>query len=238
VRDAPRLALGEELALQGKREAAQHYGLRLEMRDSASGRLTDPDEGGRDGAADGATATEQRALSDSERQALVVRIAAAHAMEQVSLKLLAAMRSRVRDEELVHDVALHQRATRKHAEALRRRLEALGPPRGRPLDWAAKVAGFVQAQAGRLRSTPEPHDLRAALEFERREIAAYREIERVAADAGDELTSATARANRMDEEAMARTLENSRLWRDPGLSRGEDSPFEAPPELQEIAPRS
>jgi ferritin-like metal-binding protein YciE len=238
VRAAPRLALGEELALQGKREAAQHYGLRVEMQESASGRLTEPGSGGRGASEQTVGAATETALGETQRRAIAARLAAAHAMEQASLKLLAAMRWRVRDEELVHDLALHHRDTRRHAEVVRARLDALGSPRLRPLDWLAKLTAYMRAQIGRLRSVPEAADLRAARDFERREIAAYEELERVAAQAGDELTCAAARAIRADEQAMVTTIEHSRLWRDPGLSRGQDSPFEAPHDLQDIAPRS
>jgi ferritin-like metal-binding protein YciE len=233
VRSAPELERGMDLDLERKQLAAEHYGLELDTDHSSSGQLRAPST--QRGESERA---EERSPSASQRQAIVARLAAAHAMEQASLKLLAAMRRRVEDEELVHDLALHHRATRRHAERVRLRLDALGSPRARPLDRAAKTWAAAQAQLGRLRSTPEPYDLRSAYEFEQREIAAYEELERLAASVGDTATSEACRANRLDEIAFAAVLQNSRLWRDPGLRRGESSSFEAPTAEQQIAPRS
>ena len=134
-------------------------------------------------------------------------------MEQASLRLLAAMRWRIRDDELVHDVALHHRETCGHAERLRVRLAELDASRGRPLEWAARAVASVQAQFGRLRSHPDPADLRQAHAFEQDEAAAYERLDQLAREAGDAQTAALARAIRADELAMVMTLEGSRLWR-------------------------
>jgi ferritin-like metal-binding protein YciE len=244
VQSAPTLEPGAELDLEGKQRAAAHYGLELDTEHSSSGRLRAAG-GNADGvpahngpAPAGGRAPSQPRPSESQRAELVRRLAAAHAMEQASLKLLAAMRWRVEDEELVHDFALHHRATRRHLERVNDRLDALGRPPALPLDWLANSFAYVQAQLGRLRARPEPHDLRSAYDFEQREIAAYEELERLARAAGDEATAHACAANRMDEVAMAAALHGSRLWRDPGLSRGENSPFEAPANLRQDAPRS
>jgi ferritin-like metal-binding protein YciE len=247
VQSAPTLEPGAELDLDAKRAAAAHYGMELDTEHSPTGQLrtTDGDTGrdvpfpARDGPAPaGPKRPAESQPSESQRAELVRRLAAAHAMEQASLKLLAAMRRRVDDEELVHDLALHHRATRRHLEIVGGRLDALGRPRALPLDFLASAFAYAQAQLGRLRSPPEPDDVRSAYDFEQREIAAYEELERLARAAGDDATARACAANRMDEVAMAALLRNSRLWRDPGLSRGEDSPFEAPTGLREASPRS
>jgi ferritin-like metal-binding protein YciE len=120
------------------------------------------------------------------------------------------MRRRMQDEELVHDIALHHRATNRHAERLRVRLDELDAPRMVPLDWTAKLLAYAQAQLGRFRSRPAPADLKQAHAFEQGESAAYERLERLAREAGDERTAALARSLRADEVAMVMTIERSR----------------------------
>jgi ferritin-like metal-binding protein YciE len=211
VRTAPRVRVGEHLDVEAKRRAAAHFGLVLDRAASGSGQLRSP--GALTPEADPQPPSAHPPAGAPEQQrAIVQALRGAHAMEQASLKLLAAMRWRLRDEELVHDVALHHKATRRHAQRVRERLDELGASRARPLEWAAKVAAYAQAQLGRLRTRPDPSDLRAAHAFERGEAAAYQRIEQLARDAGDERTAALARAIRADEVAMVMTIEHSRLW--------------------------
>ncbi len=211
VRAAPRVRVGQSIDVAAKRQAVAHYGLALDRDASGSGQLRDPDALRAARVAEPVHATPP--AGDPQRRAAVVQaLRAAHAMEQASLKLLAAMRWRLRDEELVHDVALHHRATRGHAERLRERLDELEAGRGRPLELVAKAGACVQAQLGRLRSHPDPADLRRAHAFEQDEAAAYERLERLAHEAGDARTAALARSLRADELAMVMTIERSRLW--------------------------
>lgn len=231
VAAAPALREGEDLDADTKERAAAHYGLRLDRASSPSGILVDPRAEHR------AVPPRPRPPAPPSRQ-VIDGLRAAHAMEQASLKLLAAMRWRSRDEELVHDIALHHKATNDHAERIRERLGELDASRARPLDWAAKTAAWLEAQRGRLRRTPEPADLAEACRFERSEAEAYRRLARLARDAGDETTAGVCELNLADEVAMLATLESFRLRTDPGFRRGRESPFEAPPGRAEIAPRS
>jgi ferritin-like metal-binding protein YciE len=209
---APRLRVGDELDLDGKRRAAEHYGLMLDTAASGSGQLR------RSGRLHPGTGPETSApaplsvIDPDQRRQLVNALREAHAMEQASLKLLAAMRWRVEDEELVHDLAFHHKETNKHAERIRLRLDELDEPRGRPLDWLAKLIAYVVAQLGRARFQPDPHDLRAAHAFEQQEIETYDRLERMAREAADERTAAVAAANRADEVATVMAIERSRLW--------------------------
>lgn len=223
VRAAPHMRVGEDIDLAAKRRAAAHYGLALDRDASGSGQLRDPDALER-------TAAAEPPVADPHRVAAIARaLQEAHAMEQASLRSLAAMRWRLRDEELVHDVALHHRETRRHAERVRARLGELEAGRSRPLDSATKLAAWMQAQVGRLRSHPDPADLRQAHALERREVATYERLERMARDAGDERTAELARSIRADELAMAMTIERSRLW--PQRDVPTESPSKATPEL-------
>jgi ferritin-like metal-binding protein YciE len=230
IRVAPLVELGADTDVEAERVAAEHYGLHLDKAFSSTGLLR---------ASEPVTATipgEPR--SSTRRKELIDGLRAAHAMEQASLRLLAAMRWRDRDEELVHDLALHHKATNDHAEAVRVRLDELEASRARPLDWLAKATAYFEAQRGRLRSAPDAFDIAEAYAFERREVDAYGALADRATALGDERTAALCETIRADEVAMAITLRNHRLHADPGARRGEQSPFAAPAELVEAAPRS
>lgn len=213
VRTAPHVRVGEDIDVAVKRRAAEHYGLALDCDASGSGQLRDADALRPETRAERAHALPP--AGDPQRRGEVVQaLRMANAMEQASLRLLAAMRWRLHDEELVHDVAFHHKATNRHAERLRERLDELEAGRMRPFEWAAKTGAYMQAQLGRLRAHPDPADLQQAHAFEQREAAAYEHLERLAEDAGDEHTAELARTIRADELAMAITIERSRLWRE------------------------
>ncbi len=238
VSGAPAAREGEDVDADTKARAAAHYGLRLDNESSPTGILSDPRA--RPGAAaprPGPPAPPAREVIDGLR--------AAHAMEQASLKLLNAMRWRTRDEELVHDIAFHHKATNDHAERIRVRLDELEASRARPLDWLGKTLAYFEAQRGRLRvlrrgvrKTPESADLEEACRVAQAEAEAYRRLARLASDAGDEPTEQICEQNLADEVAMLQTLRSFRLRADPGFRSGEESPFETPEDLAEIAPRS
>lgn len=212
VSGAPRVHVGAALDLDAKRRAAAHYGLVLDTGASGSGQLRRSNGLHPGTVAEPARPAPPSVIAPDRRRALVSALRAAHAMEQASLEQLAAMRWRVEDEELVHDLAFHHKATNRHAERIRERLDELDEPRGRPLDWLGKLIAYVLAQAGRLRARADPHDLRMAHAFEQGEIEAYDRLERLAREAGDARTAAVARSNRADEVAMVVTLERSRPW--------------------------
>lgn len=212
VRSAPQVKLREELDVERKRHAAVHYGLQLDASASPTGQLRRQEAMKASTVAEPATPAALRRASPEQRKRIVEGLRAAHAMEQASLKLLAAMRWRLEDQALVHAVALHHKVTNRHAERVRERLYELEQTRMRPFDWAGKTLAYVKAQAGRRRSDPDPHDLRDAHTFEQREIAAYERLERLALGAGDERTAKLCRDIRADELAMAIAIEHSRLW--------------------------
>jgi ferritin-like metal-binding protein YciE len=232
VAGAPLVPVGEDFDPQLKSRVASHYELRLDTDASPTGLLQERPDHIRPAASD------PPRIAPERLRALIAGLREAHAMEQASLKLLAAMRWRARDEELVHDLALHHKATNDHAERIRVRLDQLDANRGRPLDWIAKLGAYLEAQRGRARQVPEPADLLEACRFEQAEVAAYDRLLETARQAGDRLTAVLCDANRADEMAMLATLEGHRLHADPGARRGRESPFQAPPELAESAPRS
>jgi ferritin-like metal-binding protein YciE len=206
VRGAPRVRVGETADAEVERRAADHYRPVL-------GRATADGGAPRHATVVEPPGAQPRAGTAQERAAIVQALRAAHALEQASLRLLAALRWRLSDEELVHDVALHHKQTNRHAERVRERLDELGGSRLRPLDWLAKLAAYAQAQVGRLPFRSELADVREAHAFEQAEAEAYGRLARLARGHGDERTAALADAIRADEVAMALTLEHSRLWR-------------------------
>jgi hypothetical protein len=226
VRAAPRVHVGEDIDVAAKRRAAAHYGLALDSEASGSGQLREPAALRREAVAEPAGATPP-AGEPWQRAQILQALQAAHAMEQASLRLLAAMRWRLQDEELVHDVALHHKATNRHAERLRERLDELEAGRGRPFEWAARTVAYVQAQVGRLRSHPDPTDLRQAHALEQGGGGARGGRAPRAGAAAPPPTAALARANRADELAMVMTIEQSRLW--PGRNAPSGGPAEEAP---------
>jgi ferritin-like metal-binding protein YciE len=232
VGSAPAVRVGENIDQQTKARAVAHYGLRLDRESSPEGIVLE----GEVRAPAQAEPTQPRSSGDSQR--VVVGLRAAHAMEQASLKMLNAMRWRTRGEELVHDLALHHKATNDHAERIRVRLDELQATRARPLDWLTKLGAYVRAQRGRLRRPPEPADLVEACRFEQTEARTYRGLRELAEQAGDRATATLCETHLADEVAMAMTLRNFRLRADPGFRRGQESPFDSPAELHEWAPET
>lgn len=235
LRGAPRIRPGEELDLEAKRRAAEHYGLSLDRDASPAGALRP----GEDGAArhhlvpgDAPAAP----LGEKERHEIVAMLRMAHAVEQGALEDLVAMRWRDADESLVHDIALHHKATNRHAAMVRNRLGELEAGRARPLDWAVKAFAYVHAQLGRLRSNPDPADVKSAIALERHELELYTRLADIARRAGDQRTLELAERIRADEEAMLYTLRARPVWADPAKPDEEPSPFEAPQPERAIEP--
>jgi ferritin-like metal-binding protein YciE len=175
----------------------------------------------------------------SRRRALVDALRTLHAGTQGELRELAAMRWRARDEELVHDLALHHKEVNRHAAAIRTRLEQLGARPSWRRDAIARTAAYLAAQPPRLLRHPEARDALALLDGERRQAQAWEEVERLAREAGDTGTAALADAIAADERAMvARLAANWERWTRVGPHAVGASPFAPPAALDEQAPRT
>lgn len=208
VASSPALPDEDDLPVERDRAIAEHYGLVSDTAASPSGiprrreairARAQPERGG--GGPD---------VGPAQRAALVDALRRAHAMEQAALEQLATAMSESEDDELVHDLTLHHKQTRRHAERLRERLWMLRADRSKPRDAGARVRAFLGARrrAGTGRSPAQR--VPALADLERREIEAYDELERLARAAGDEGTAQLARDNRADEEAMLSTLRAGR----------------------------
>jgi ferritin-like metal-binding protein YciE len=100
----------------------------------------------------------------------------------------------------------HLLETHEHARRLHARLDAHGA--GSSL--AREIGGSLQAAfkgvVDLARGDRPAHSARDAYVTEHQEIATYELLERVATLAGDPDTAAVARANRVEEEAMAQAI--------------------------------
>jgi ferritin-like metal-binding protein YciE len=211
VRGAPAARVGEEVDEQTLARAAAHYGLRAGGADRDGPARGEAGGAVPGGAGTGAGAGGERAgPSGAQRRELVQGLRAAHAMEQASLALLAAMRRRASDAELAHDLLLHGKATDQHAERVRLRLEELGGKRVRALELIARIGARMFAQLGRLNKGSEAVDLQTACRFEQSEADAYAGLGDLAQRSGDLPTAGLCEANRADELAMVLTLQNHR----------------------------
>jgi len=134
--------------------------------------------------------------------AVVAALRDAHALERDALGRLQSLVSSLDDDELQHDVARHLTETEGHEAAIGGRLEQLeaGPSA------LQDALGAVTAKAVAAAGADTAAELRDALEFERRECAAYAELIQTARDAGDGATAQIAEKIRADEEAMAETI--------------------------------
>jgi len=237
VAGSPAVPAEADLGVDADRAIAQHYGLVFDTAASASG-IPRRREAIHDRAVaqDGARGPE---LGDGERARIIDALRRAHAMEQAALKQLATAISEVEDEELVHDLKLHHKETNRHAERLRERLWMLRADRSKTRDMGTKI-GAVLASHLKLGAGRRPTARAQALfDLERREIAAYDDLERLARTVGEDATAQLARDNRADEEAMLATLRSGRLrFEELDAQQEGRSPFAPPADVAEMSPRS
>ncbi|HET8537720.1 MAG TPA: DUF892 family protein [Solirubrobacteraceae bacterium] len=139
--------------------------------------------------------------------AVISALRDAHALEREAHTRLQSLIKALDDAELQHDVDRHLLETEGHTAAIAGRLEQLEAGPSALQDALGSVTGMGASVAGVVLTGKDPGDLlRDALEFERRECAAYRDLIQTARDAGDGTTAAIAEKIHADEEAMAETI--------------------------------
>jgi ferritin-like metal-binding protein YciE len=139
--------------------------------------------------------------------AVISALRDAHALEREAHTRLQSLLKALDDEELQHDVDRHLLETEGHSAAIAGRLEQLEAGPSALQGALGSVTGMGAGVAGVVMTGKDPGDLlRDALEFERRECAAYRDLIQTARDAGDGSTAELAEKIRADEEAMAETI--------------------------------
>jgi ferritin-like metal-binding protein YciE len=140
---------------------------------------------------------------------LVKHIDEAYAMEQSVLRMLDGMVRTTDDPQIKEDLERHRRETEEHASRLKDRLEAHGESPSIVREAGGLIGALMKGVLDATRSEKAGRNARDGYAAEQMEIASYQLLERVAMRAGDEETASVARLNRQDEEAMARTIDQT-----------------------------
>lgn len=141
------------------------------------------------------------------RDKLASYISDAVALEENVEQMLSGMISTTEDAEMRSRLERHKEETATQQQRLRGRLEAYGESPSAMKGMAAKAGAAMKGMLDMGRGDKAGRNARDAYATEHMEIAAYQLLERVAVRAGDEATAEVARANRREEEDMARFIE-------------------------------
>jgi ferritin-like metal-binding protein YciE len=140
---------------------------------------------------------------------LVKHLDEAYAMEQSVLRMLDGMIRTTDDPQIKQDLQNHRRETELHASRLKDRLEAHGESPSLVREAGGMIGALMKGVLDATRSEKAGRNARDGYATEHMEIASYQLLERVATRAGDEETTAVARQNRQDEEAMAKKIDQT-----------------------------
>jgi ferritin-like metal-binding protein YciE len=143
------------------------------------------------------------------QQKLVDYIEDAHAMEQNVSTMLTSMISTTDDPEIKEMLEHHKEETERQETRLRERLDALGAGTSTRKQAQTVAAALVKGVTDVARGDQAGKNARDAYTTEHMEIAAYQLLERLAQKAGDTETAEVARQNRVEEEAMAKKIDES-----------------------------
>jgi ferritin-like metal-binding protein YciE len=130
----------------------------------------------------------------------------AHAMETNVLQMLDSMIATTTDPKIRDELERHKDQTEKHEERLRRRLDALGRGTSIRKETQTLAGALMKGVVDQVRGDKPGKNARDGFITEHMEIASYELLERLAERAGDSETAKVARANRRDEEAMAKKI--------------------------------
>ena len=130
-------------------------------------------------------------------------------MEQNVLRMLEAMIGTTDDEEIKSDLRRHKLETEQHVERIQRRLEAHDASPSMVREAGGIMAALMKGAVDMVRNEKAGRNARDGYATEAMEIASYQLLERIAREAGDSETAEAARLNRLDEEKMARTIEQN-----------------------------
>jgi ferritin-like metal-binding protein YciE len=144
---------------------------------------------------------------DARKDVLVRHIDEAIALEETVKRQLDSLASTTEDAELASIFREHRGETEAQLERLRRRLEAHGGSPSSVRSAITTLGAAAKAPVDAVRSLKTARNARDAYTTEHFEIACYRLLEGIAVRLGDEETAEVARQNRVEEEAMARRLD-------------------------------
>ena len=138
---------------------------------------------------------------------LVKHIDEAIAMEENVKRMLDGMIQTSDDPQVIDLLEHHKLETEQHSQRLRRRLTAHGASPSLVREATGIVGALAKLPLDLVRGEKAGRNARDGYATEHMEIAAYQLLERIAKLAGDEETAEVARQNRVEEEAMARKLD-------------------------------
>jgi ferritin-like metal-binding protein YciE len=143
------------------------------------------------------------------QQKLIDYIEDAHAMEQNVSTMLTSMISTTDDPEIKEMLEHHKEETERQESRLRERLDALGAGTSTRKQAQTVAAALLKGVTDVARGDQAGKNARDGYTTEHMEIAAYQLLERLAQKAGDTETAEVARQNRVEEEAMAKKIDES-----------------------------
>jgi ferritin-like metal-binding protein YciE len=138
---------------------------------------------------------------------LVKHIDEAIAMEEGVKRLLDGMIQTADDAQLIDLLEHHKAETEQHSQRLRQRLRAHGASPSLVREATGILGALAKLPLDLVRGEKAGRNARDAYATEHMEIAAYQLLERVATKAGDAETAEVARRNRVEDEAMAKRLD-------------------------------
>jgi ferritin-like metal-binding protein YciE len=141
---------------------------------------------------------------------LLKHVDEAVAMEENVKRMLDGMIQTMSDPQVIDLLERHRVETEEHSLRLRRRLQAHGASPSLVREATGILGALAKLPLDLVRGEQAGRNARDAYATEHLEIAAYQLLERIAIRAADEETADVARQNRLEEEAMARKLDE--LW--------------------------
>jgi ferritin-like metal-binding protein YciE len=146
---------------------------------------------------------------DRLRSKLVDYVQDAHAMELNVDLMLGSMIVSAKDPATRRMLEAHRKETERHISRMEKRLKALGAERSLRKSGQAITGALPKGVIDQIRGDKPGKIARDGYVTEALEIAAYSLLEQLALRAGDGATARAARANRADEERMARRIEKT-----------------------------
>lgn len=173
------------------------------------------------------------------RAEMVAALRDTHAALRATLERLAALRWRVEDSELVHDLTFHHTDVEGHAGDVRRRLAELEDVRAPLRDGIVKLGAWLHVKRRSVTSRSATADAREAVDLARDEMGVWTALGDLARRDADTVTAALADRGRADAEALLYTVAASwRRFQELDHQRRGTSDFAPPPDLAELAPKT
>jgi hypothetical protein len=173
------------------------------------------------------------------RAEMVAALRDMHAVLRSTLERLAALRWRVEDEELVHDLTFHHTDVEGHAADVRGRLAELEDVPAPLRDGVVKLGAWLHVKRRTVTSQAATADAQEAVDLARDEWRAWVTLGQIARRLHDPVTARLADRGRDDAIALLYTVAASwRRFEELDRQRRGTSAFAPPPDLSELAPKT